>query len=141
MGVGPDRTTMHANNAMRCMQVLFNNQNQEVQQYDAFLAQYQLQMNRIERLGAQLNAGQAIILNCGIVAALGAAVMRAPGGPGVLPGDLVLIHGMLLQLWAPLQFLGWFWRCAALDTCSHYCTRGSACLQIFHGSFLLALLG
>jgi ABC-type transport system involved in Fe-S cluster assembly fused permease/ATPase subunit len=92
--------------------VLFNNQHQEVQQYDSFLAQYQLQMNRIERLGAQLNAGQAIILNCGIAAALGAAVMRAPGGTGVLPGDLVLIHGMLLQLWAPLQFLGWFWRCA-----------------------------
>ena len=97
--------------------VLFNNQQQEVAQYDTFLEQYQLQMNRIERLGAQLNAGQAIILNCGIVAALAAAILRAPSGTGILPGDLVLIHGMLLQLWAPLQFLGWFWRCTARQSC------------------------
>jgi hypothetical protein len=26
------------------------------------------------------------------------------------PGDLVLLQGLLLQLWSPLQFLGWFWR-------------------------------
>jgi ABC-type transport system involved in Fe-S cluster assembly fused permease/ATPase subunit len=51
---------------------------------------------------------QAIILNLGVVAALGAALLCSPGG--VTPGDLVLIHGMLLQLWAPLQFLGWFFR-------------------------------
>jgi hypothetical protein len=38
--------------------VLFNNQSQEVNQYDTYLEQYQKQMNRIERLGARLNAGQ-----------------------------------------------------------------------------------
>jgi ABC-type multidrug transport system fused ATPase/permease subunit len=26
------------------------------------------------------------------------------------PGDVVLLQGVLLQLWAPLQFLGWFYR-------------------------------
>jgi len=28
----------------------------------------------------------------------------------VTAGDLMMIQGLLLQLWAPLQFLGWFYR-------------------------------
>lgn len=88
--------------------VLFNNQEAEMLQYHTFLSQYQSAMGRIERLAAMLNAGQAIILNAGIMAALCAAVALSPGR--VTPGDIVLIHGFLLQLWAPLQFLGWFFR-------------------------------
>lgn len=92
------------------MQVtLFNNQAQEVSQYDSYLSQYQAAMNNIERLAATLNAGQAAILNVGIVAALVSAVKFTAGG--ITPGDLILIQGMLLQLWAPLQFLGYFFRC------------------------------
>lgn len=89
---------------------LFNNQQLEVSQYDSYLSQYQGAMVNIEQLSASLNAGQAIILNIGIVAALISAIMFTPGG--ITPGDLILIQGMLLQLWAPLQFLGWFFRCA-----------------------------
>lgn len=90
--------------------ILFNNQQQEVTQYDIFLIQYQTAMNNIEKLAATLNAGQATITNGGIVAALVSAVALTPGG--ISPGDLILIQGMLLQLWAPLQFLGYFFRCA-----------------------------
>lgn len=90
--------------------VLFNNQEAEMSQYHMYLSEYQTAMGRIERLAALLNSGQAIILNVGIVAALCAAVAFSPGP--VTPGDIVLIHGFLLQLWAPLQFLGWFFRCA-----------------------------
>lgn len=89
--------------------VLFNNQEAEMSQYHMYLSQYQSAMGRIERLAAMLNAGQAIILNAGIMAALCAAVALSPNR--VTPGDIVLIHGFLLQLWAPLQFLGWFFRC------------------------------
>eukprot|EP00892_Ulva_mutabilis_P005128 jgi/Ulvmu1/2988/UM015_0028.1 len=88
--------------------VLFNNQEAEMSQYHLYLSQYQTAMGRIERLAALLNAGQAIILNAGIMAALIAAVTLSPGG--VSAGDIVLIHGFLLQLWGPLQFLGWFFR-------------------------------
>ena len=91
---------------------LFNNQAQEVSQYSSYLSQYQAAMVNIEKLAATLNAGQAAILNIGLVAALVAAAWATPGG--ISPGDLILIQGMLLQLWAPLQFLGWFFRCVLL---------------------------
>ena len=83
-----------------------------MQQYDSYLTQYQAAMINIEQLAATLNAGQAAILNVGIVAALVTAVRFTTGG--ISPGDLILIQGMLLQLWAPLQFLGWFFRCGLL---------------------------
>lgn len=97
---------------------LFNNQQQEVTQYDTYLSQYQSAMISVEKLSATLNAGQAAILNTGIVAALVLAVAVTPGG--ISAGDIILIQGMLLQLWAPLQFLGWFFRCVRwVVACQH----------------------
>jgi ABC-type transport system involved in Fe-S cluster assembly fused permease/ATPase subunit len=114
----------------RVQVALFNNQAQEVTQYDAFLSQYQAAMVDIEKLAATLNAGQAAILNVGIVAALLAAVASTPGG--ISPGDLILIQGMLLQLWAPLQFLGWFFRRAPATAglALHDCD----CVQLLSGA-------
>ena len=78
----------------------------EVETYDETLALYQKATVRLEVASASLNCGQAIVLAVGMTACLIAAVRQ----PMVTTGDLVMIQGLLLQLWAPLQFLGWFYR-------------------------------
>ena len=78
----------------------------EVEDYHQGLKEYQKAAVKLEVASAALNAGQAAILAVGMTAALVATVTI----PGVTPGDLVMVQGLLLQLWAPLQFLGWFYR-------------------------------
>jgi ABC-type transport system involved in Fe-S cluster assembly fused permease/ATPase subunit len=89
---------------------LFNNQKLEVNQYCKLFQDFQLATNKTEMLAALLNGGQAVILAFGMCGAMLSAVMLGRGGMGATPGDLVMIQGLLLQLWAPLQFLGWLYR-------------------------------
>ncbi|CAD7699830.1 unnamed protein product [Ostreobium quekettii] len=91
------------------MVTLFNNQDMEVAQYDEYLRGYQNASIDIEKAAATLNAGQSVVLSMGVTVALVATLMLS-GTKQVTPGDLVLIQGLLLQLWYPLQFLGWFYR-------------------------------
>jgi len=85
---------------------LFNNVKVEVAQYDKYLVGYQRAALDTERLSALLNAGQGAILAIGLTAICCAATMTGTA----TAGDLVLVSGLLLQLWAPLQFLGFFYR-------------------------------
>jgi ABC-type transport system involved in Fe-S cluster assembly fused permease/ATPase subunit len=85
---------------------LFNNATIEVAQYDQYLRGYQKAALDTERLSALLNAGQGAILAVGLTAVCCAANV----GGAATAGDLVMISGLLLQLWAPLQFLGFFYR-------------------------------
>jgi ABC-type transport system involved in Fe-S cluster assembly fused permease/ATPase subunit len=78
----------------------------EVRSYDHGLVAYQQASVRLEVASAALNAGQALLLAAGMTAAM----VSVATAPGVTPGDLVMVQGLLLQLWAPLQFLGWFYR-------------------------------
>jgi hypothetical protein len=41
---------------------------------------------------------------------MGAILARVLLTPGATGGDLVMASGLIVQLWAPLQFLGWFYR-------------------------------
>lgn len=103
-------------------------------------------MVRLDIAAAALNAGQALILAGGmtgamLAAALGTATpsaaavaaavaaggskVAATAAAGITAGDLVMIQGLLLHLWAPLQFLvsrqllGWL---AERDYCvAHAC--------------------
>ncbi|KAF5840263.1 hypothetical protein DUNSADRAFT_17366 [Dunaliella salina] len=88
---------------------LFGNQKLEVLQYNEYLKGYRASAVKTERLASLLNAGQALILSCGLTSILVTAVNTSVGG-AVTAGDLMMIQGLLLQLWAPLQFLGWFYR-------------------------------
>eukprot|EP00873_Tetraselmis_striata_P021767 jgi/Tetstr1/442031/TSEL_030212.t1 len=85
---------------------LFNNATIEVAQYDHYLRGYQKAALDTERLSAVLNAGQGAILAIGLTA----VCCAANASSGTTAGDLVMISGLLLQLWAPLQFLGFFYR-------------------------------
>ncbi len=86
-------------------QRLFTNERLEVEQYDRLLC-------KVERLSVQdvqlvslLNAGQALLFSAGLGAVMALCARRVAAG-ALTVGDVVAIHGMLLQLQAPLTALG-----------------------------------
>jgi ABC-type multidrug transport system fused ATPase/permease subunit len=62
-----------------------------------------------EEASCWLNAGQAVTLAVGMTAVLCAAALGWGGSAGTV-GDLVMANGLILQLWAPLNFLGFLYR-------------------------------
>ncbi|GAX72622.1 hypothetical protein CEUSTIGMA_g78.t1 [Chlamydomonas eustigma] len=107
-----NQTTSKAIDALQNFEtvILFNNHKLEVGQYFNLVKGLQGATNKTEQLAAMLNAGQAVILAMGMASIMFAAVLVGRSGAGATPGDLVMIQGLLLQLWAPLQFLGWLYR-------------------------------
>ena len=96
---------------------VFGNVRLESRQYDGLLRSYHEAALGSERASSALNAGQAVILACGMTAVLvtaalgiGRGGLAAAGPVAERVGDLVMANGLLLQLWAPLQFLGFFYR-------------------------------
>ena len=93
----------------------FGNIDLESRQYDKLLRDIRERRFGSERASSLLNAGQAVILAGGMTtilscAALGVWNADPTGGLVSRVGDLVMANGLLLQLWAPLQFLGFFYR-------------------------------
>ncbi|KAK9823970.1 hypothetical protein WJX72_006707 [[Myrmecia] bisecta] len=90
---------------------LFNNEALELQAYDEYLVGYQQASVSTEAISATLNAGQAVILAVGLTAVMVAGLFGGPAAAKPFSaGELVLAQGLLLQLWGPLSFLGWFYR-------------------------------
>tara|TARA_B110000977_G_scaffold109998_1_gene143100 strand:- start:3412 stop:5031 length:1620 start_codon:yes stop_codon:yes gene_type:complete len=96
---------------------VFGNVELESTQYDGLLRSYHEAALGSERASSALNAGQAVILSFGMIGVLVTAALGiGRGGVEVVGpisqrvGDLVMANGLLLQLWAPLQFLGFFYR-------------------------------
>lgn len=71
-------------------------------EYDTVLSKLQKASIKTEAISATLNAGQSVILSFGLTAVLAVAAMGTAAS-SMTAGDLVLVQGLLLQLWGPLQ--------------------------------------
>ena len=87
----------------------FGNVALEADAYESLLVRYQRAALHAEAASCALNAGQAVTLALGLAAVLAAAALGWGGASGTI-GDLIMANSLLLQLWAPLGFLGFFFR-------------------------------
>ena len=85
------------------------NEEFEVQRYDHELAKWE-SARRKNRLSLfSLNGGQALIIAVAMTAMMWLATSRVAGGTMTL-GDFVLINAFMIQLFLPLNFLGFVYR-------------------------------
>jgi len=87
----------------------FNNEAHEARRYDESLSRYETAYARSEISLNALNAGQALIMS------LGLTVVMLLAGRGIVQGqmtvgDFVMVNSYLIQLYLPLNFLGFAYR-------------------------------
>mgnify|MGYP006200123565 CR=1 FL=1 len=87
----------------------FNNEQYEAQTYDSFLAKWESARlkNRLSLLA--LNSGQAFIIAAAITALMWLAATEVVAKSLTL-GDLVMVNAYMIQLFLPLNFLGFVYR-------------------------------
>ena len=87
----------------------FNNEHYEAQTYDSFLAKWEQARlkNRLSLLA--LNSGQALIIAAAITALMWLAADEVVNKQLTL-GDLVMVNAYMIQLFLPLNFLGFVYR-------------------------------
>ncbi|MDX1505779.1 MAG: ABC transporter ATP-binding protein/permease [Spongiibacter sp.] len=87
----------------------FGNEQYEAQAYDSELENWE-QARRQNRLSLfALNAGQALIIATALTAAMMLAAKHTLGGEMSI-GDFVLINAFMMQIFMPLNFLGFVYR-------------------------------
>ncbi|MES2712302.1 MAG: ABC transporter ATP-binding protein/permease, partial [Pseudomonadota bacterium] len=87
----------------------FNNEAHEARRYDASLGRYEAAWIRSEQTLNALNAGQAAIIALGLTLVMLMAGSRVASG-AMTVGDFVLVNTYLIQLYLPLNFLGFVYR-------------------------------
>jgi ATP-binding cassette subfamily B protein len=87
----------------------FNNEGHEARRYDASLERYERAYARSEQTLNALNAGQAAVIACGLTAVMLMAGHGVAAGR-MSVGDFVLVNTYLIQLYLPLNFLGFVYR-------------------------------
>jgi ATP-binding cassette subfamily B protein len=87
----------------------FNNEDYEARRYDDNLREYESAAVKTEASLGILNIGQSFIIAIAVTALM---VLAAEGvvAATLTLGDLVLINGLLIQLYIPLNFLGMVYR-------------------------------
>jgi ATP-binding cassette subfamily B protein len=87
----------------------FGNEKHEERRYDASLARYEGAYIRSEVTLNYLNMGQAAIIALGLTAVMLMAARGVQNG-SMTVGDFVLVNTYLIQLYLPLNFLGFVYR-------------------------------
>ncbi|HEX4871950.1 MAG TPA: ABC transporter ATP-binding protein/permease [Nevskiaceae bacterium] len=87
----------------------FGNERHEAEAYDGFLAQWERAQQQNRMSLATLNAGQALIVAASITALMVLAAQGVRDGRLTL-GDFVAVNAYLIQLFVPLNFLGFVYR-------------------------------
>ena len=87
----------------------FNNEEYEARRYDESLTRYESAAVRTEASLGLLNIGQSCIIAVAVTILMIFAADGVVAGALTL-GDLVLINGLLIQLYIPLNFLGMVYR-------------------------------
>jgi len=87
----------------------FNNENYEAQRYDEDLDAWEKarRRNRLSMFG--LNGGQALIIAISITSSMILAAYNVQAGIMTI-GDFVLINALMMQIFVPLNFLGFVYR-------------------------------
>ena len=87
----------------------FNNEAFEASRYDEGLRRWQAAAVRSQVSLAGLNIGQAMIIAIAVTLIVWRATVGVVDGRMTL-GDLVLVNAFMIQLYAPLNFLGVLYR-------------------------------
>jgi ATP-binding cassette subfamily B protein len=87
----------------------FGAEEREAQRYDEAIATFTRAAVRNEVSLAWLNIGQSLITNLMMAGAMGFTVWGWSQGR-FTPGDVVLVNSLLMQLFRPLDMLGWVYR-------------------------------
>jgi ATP-binding cassette subfamily B protein len=87
----------------------FGNEEREAGRYDRAMAGYEAAAIKTYTSLSWLNAGQAVIFSIGLAVCMAMAVFDIRAGRNTV-GDFVLINAMMIQLYQPLNFMGWVYR-------------------------------
>ncbi len=87
----------------------FGNEAHEARRFDAALQAYEQAAVRSQTSLSALNIGQGAIIAVGLIAVMGLTAQGVAEGTMTV-GDLVLVNGFLIQLYLPLNFLGFVYR-------------------------------
>lgn len=87
----------------------FTNEDYESERYDVALAQYEAAAVRSQLSLTLLNVGQGLIISFGLVVVLWMAAEGVVDGRFTI-GEFVLVNSLLIQIYMPLNFLGFVYR-------------------------------